>query len=260
MAWKKRINEVKSSLVRRREPEKATVDWNRHASAVLQRSKTRWLCCLLPHNSFHHVICHALMLPFHRILTTSSTASSLFASSHSRIYIRLAHNSGKPSALRHRDWGVVGRLSRPPALSEEEPNEEEEEGRKTAVRYQTDNYTPVSNPTPSRWSQHRASLKTKFPKGWAPPHKLSRAAMDGLRALHAHEPDTFTTPVLADKFRISPEAVRRILRGKWQPTQEQRARLLDREKRYRQDRIRSKRAMERMGKAENKWRKTGHQT
>jgi len=154
-------------------------------------------------------------------------------------------------------------LSRPPpALSEEAPNadEEEEEGGKTAVRYQTDNYTPVSDPTPSRWAQHRASMKTKFPKGWAPPHKLSRAAMDGLRALHAHDPDTFATPVLADKFRISPEAVRRILRGKWQPTPEQRARLLEREKQYRQDRIRSKRAMDRVGEAENKWRKAGHQT
>jgi Neugrin len=201
------------------------------------------------------------MLPsFYRTLTTSSRASNLVAS-YSRIHIRLTHNSGKPSALRHRDWGVVGRLSRPPALTEEEPNEEvEEEGGKTAVRYQTDNYTPVSNPTPSRWAQHRASMKTQFPKGWAPPHKLSRAAMDGLRALHAHDADTFTTPVLADKFRISPEAVRRILRGKWQPTPEQSARLLERERRYRQDRIQSKRAMERVGEKENKWRKTGHQT
>src|SRR6266576_84899 len=176
MARKNRRNEVKSSLVRRRKrkPEKATVDWNRHASAaVLQRSKPGG-CAAYCHNSFHHVICHALMLPFKRILTTSSRASNLFASSYSKIYIRLTHNSGKPSPLRHRDWGVIGRLSRPPALSEEEPNEEEEEGGKTAVRYQTDNYTPVSNPTPSRWAQHRASMKTKFPKGWAPPHKLSR--------------------------------------------------------------------------------------
>ena len=205
----------------------------------------------------------ALMLPFYRIFTTSSKASNL-VTSYSRIYIRLAHNSGKPSTLRHRDWGVVGRLSRPPALAEEEPNEDEDEdedeGGKRAVRYQTDNYTPVSDPTPSRWAQHRASMKTKFPEGWAPPHKLSRAAMDGLRALHTHDPDTFTTPVLADKFRISPEAVRRILRGKWQPTEEQRARLLERERRHRQDRIQSKRAMGRMGGAESKWRKTGHQT
>src|ERR1700679_3577502 len=198
------------------------------------------------------------MLPsyFYRILTTSSKAPNLVAS-HPRIYIRLAHNSGKPSALRHRDWGVVGRLSRPPALSEEEPNdeEEEEEGGKTAVRYQTDNYTPVSNPTPSRWAQHRASLKAKFPEGWGPPHKLSRAAMDGLRALHAHDPDTFTTPVLANKFRVSPEAVRRILRSKWQPTKEQTVRLLERERRDRQDRIRSKIALERAGETERKWRR-----
>jgi hypothetical protein len=137
--------------------------------------------------------------------------------------------------------------------------QQEEEGEKKAVRYQTDNYTPNSDPTPSRWAHHRASLKAKFPEGWAPPHKLSRAAMDGLRALHAHDPDTFTTPVLSDKFRISPEAVRRILRGKWQPTPEQRARLLERERRHRQDRIRSKSAVERAGATANKWRKTGRQ-
>jgi len=202
------------------------------------------------------------MLPFYRSLTSSSSKVPNLVSSYSRIYTRFTHSSGKPSVLPHRDWGVVGRLSRPPALSEEAPNEEEgeEEGKKTAVRYQTDNYTPVSDPTPSRWAQHRASMKTKFPEGWAPPHKISRAAMDGLRALHAHDPDTFTTPVLADKFRISPEAVRRILRGKWQPTQEQRVRLLERERRHRQDRLRSKRDMGRMGEAGNKWRKTGHQT
>ena len=84
--------------------------------------------------------------------------------------------------------------------------------------------------------------------------------MDGLRALHAHDPDTFTTPVLSDKFRISSEAVRRILRGKWQPTQEESARLLERERRHRQDRIRSRGATERTGKMESKWRKTGHRT
>ena len=217
-----------------------------------------------------------MLLPFfYRPLRPSNF---LVASSYSRICTRLAHNSGQPPTWRHRDWGVVGRLSRPPALSGDDepkprPKQEEEEeggggGGKKAVRYQTDNYTPGSDPTPSRWAQHRASLKEKFPDGWAPPHKLSRAAMDGLRALHAHDPDTFTTPVLADKFRISPEAVRRILRGKWQPTQEQRARLLERERRHRQDRIRLRRAQairERTGGTENKhnnkWkRKTGRQT
>lgn len=177
---------------------------------------------------------------------------------YSRLSLRCAHSSGRPSPLRQRDWGVVGRLSRPPTLLEEEP-EEEKDGKNSKVRYQTDNYTPTSDPTPPQWSQHRASLKTRFPEGWAPPHKLSRAAMDGLRSLHAHDPDTFTTPVLADKFHISPEAVRRILRGKWQPTQEQRAHLLDREKRQRQDRIRSRSAAERSGETGEKWRKGGGQ-
>jgi Neugrin len=154
--------------------------------------------------------------------------------SHSRLSFRLVHNSGQATRLRHRDWGVVGHFSRPSPLSEAEPDGEDDE--KKARRYQTANHTPESDPTPLRWAQHRATMKAKFPNGWAPPHKLSRAAMDGLRALHAHDPDTFTTPVLSEKFRISPEAVRRILRSKWQPTKEQHARLLQRERRHRYNR------------------------
>lgn len=195
------------------------------------------------------------MLPF--ILTRSCplAAPSKLVETYSRIPFRRAYNSGKPPpSLRLRDWGVVGHLSRLPSLSEEELDDKDDVKKK--VRYQTDNYTPKSEPTPSQWSHHRAALKAKFPEGWAPPHKLSRAAMDGLRALHAHDPDTFTTPVLADKFRVSPEAVRRILRGKWQPTPEQRVRLLERERRHRQELIRSRsaagRSVETTG---DKWRK-----
>ncbi|KAF8919746.1 hypothetical protein CPB85DRAFT_1153068, partial [Mucidula mucida] len=68
--------------------------------------------------------------------------------------------------------------------------------------------------------RHRQVIKEKFPDGWNPPRKLSREAMDGLRSLHQFEPDKFTTPFLADKFKISPEAVRRILKAKWEPTKE----------------------------------------
>ncbi|KAJ6543815.1 hypothetical protein B0H10DRAFT_1668915, partial [Mycena sp. CBHHK59/15] len=67
------------------------------------------------------------------------------------------------------------------------------------------------------WQAHRASMKAAFPDGWNPPRKLSRDAMDGLRRLHAANPDTFSTPALAARFRISPEAVRRILRSAWAP-------------------------------------------
>jgi len=109
----------------------------------------------------------------------------------------------------------------------------------------SDNQSPHRAPTPESWREHRAALREKFPDGWAPPRKLSRDAMDGLRTLHAHDPTTFSTPVLADKFRISPEAVRRILRSRWQPTREQRARMLERERQYRIDWIRQRREEER---------------
>jgi Neugrin len=39
--------------------------------------------------------------------------------------------------------------------------------------------------------------------------------MDELRALHAQDPYVWTTPQLAETYRVSPEAVRRILKSKW---------------------------------------------
>lgn len=100
-------------------------------------------------------------------------------------------------------------------------------------------------PTPSDYRAHREALKEAFPEGWSPPHKLSRQAMDGLRVLHMHDPETFTTPVLANKFRISPEAVRRILKSSWEPSPEQRARLVRREMKDKEEWIRQRRLAER---------------
>ncbi|KAJ7044111.1 hypothetical protein C8F04DRAFT_909802, partial [Mycena alexandri] len=88
---------------------------------------------------------------------------------------------------------------------------------------------PPTEPTPATWQTHRASLKEAFPDGWNPPRKLSREAMDGLRQLHRVDPETFTTPVLAERFRISPEGVRRILKSRWTPPPQRRAELLKRE-------------------------------
>lgn len=58
--------------------------------------------------------------------------------------------------------------------------------------------------------------------------------MDGLRALHHANPTVFSTPVLASKFKISPEAVRRILKSKWVPSKEREAELLASERRDKQ--------------------------
>ncbi|KAF8183162.1 hypothetical protein BJ912DRAFT_853725 [Pholiota molesta] len=79
---------------------------------------------------------------------------------------------------------------------------------------------PPATPTPHEYKAHRATLRKAFPAGWSPPRKLSRQAMDALRDLHRADPDQFRAPVLADRFKISPEAVRRILKSKWAPSAE----------------------------------------
>ena len=50
---------------------------------------------------------------------------------------------------------------------------------------------------------------------WNPRKKLSPDAMDGLRGLHEQDPVKYSTAVLAEQFKVSPEAIRRILRSKW---------------------------------------------
>ncbi|KAI9880699.1 MAG: Required for respiratory growth protein 9 mitochondrial [Pleopsidium flavum] len=68
------------------------------------------------------------------------------------------------------------------------------------------------------WQVQKLALIEKFGRqGWSPRKRLSPDALEGIRALHAQYPDKFTTPVLADQFKVSPEAIRRILRSKWRP-------------------------------------------
>lgn len=66
-----------------------------------------------------------------------------------------------------------------------------------------------------------------------------------MRQLHAHDPVTFSTPVLAERFRVSPEAVRRILRSRWEPGREERARMAKRDSRLREEWIGKRREEER---------------
>jgi hypothetical protein len=81
----------------------------------------------------------------------------------------------------------------------------------------------ISNKKAEAWRIQKAALNEKFKEGWSPPKKLSPDALDGIRHLHATAPDKFTTPVLAQHFEMSPEAIRRILKSKWQPTEDERA-------------------------------------
>lgn len=71
------------------------------------------------------------------------------------------------------------------------------------------------------WKAHREALKQKFPEGWQPRKKVSPDTMELIRALHHADPVTYSTPNLSQEFKLSPEAIRRILKSKWTPTEEE---------------------------------------
>jgi hypothetical protein len=59
--------------------------------------------------------------------------------------------------------------------------------------------------------------------------------MDVLRQLHRTDPETFSTPILAERFKISPEAVRRILKSKWEPCSERRTAMIVQERKQKEE-------------------------
>ena len=72
-----------------------------------------------------------------------------------------------------------------------------------------------------QWQIQKAALQEKFgSEKWNPRKRLSPDALDGIRALHAKFPDKLTTPILAEQFKVSPDAIRRILKSKWKPSEE----------------------------------------
>lgn len=119
-------------------------------------------------------------------------------------------------------------------------------------KYINDDWEP---PTKEEWMVQKAALKEKFPDGWNPRKRLSPDAMAGIRALNAQFPDKYTTPVLADHFKVPAEAIRRILRSKWTPRPEE---SVDRDMRWfkRGEKVWSRQAE--LGlKPPSKWRALG---
>jgi len=89
------------------------------------------------------------------------------------------------------------------------------------------------------WKKHKLALKEKFPGGWAPPKRISREAMDLLRTLHKVDPIVNSVPVLAQRFKISPEAVRRVLKSRFELSREEREKREIKRKEERQRQIES---------------------
>ncbi|KAK0387970.1 hypothetical protein NLU13_4214 [Sarocladium strictum] len=86
---------------------------------------------------------------------------------------------------------------------------------------------PTQEKLPS-WRIQKEALKEKFPEGWRPRKRLSPDALAGIRALNAQYPDIYTTAALSAKFEVDPEAIRRILKSKWKPSEEEQEKRLER--------------------------------
>ncbi|KAJ4989297.1 mitochondrion organization and biogenesis protein [Stagonosporopsis vannaccii] len=72
------------------------------------------------------------------------------------------------------------------------------------------------------WQAEKEAMKRKLDgEAWNPRKKLSPDTMEGIRHLHQTQPEKFTTPVLAEHFKVSSEAIRRILKSKWRPSDEE---------------------------------------
>ncbi|KAF2154182.1 hypothetical protein K461DRAFT_123923 [Myriangium duriaei CBS 260.36] len=72
------------------------------------------------------------------------------------------------------------------------------------------------------WQVQKAAIKDKLgDQTWNPRKRISPDAIAGVRSLHASDPNVYSTQRLAEYFQISPDAVRRILKSKWQPREEE---------------------------------------
>ncbi|KIV97907.1 hypothetical protein PV10_01607 [Exophiala mesophila] len=90
---------------------------------------------------------------------------------------------------------------------------------------------------PETWQVQKKALTKKFEGGWNPRKKLSPDAVEGIRGLHAQDPEKYSTESLSEHFKVSAEAIRRILKSKWRPKDE--AAMQERRERWarRHDRI-----------------------
>ncbi|KAK5045979.1 hypothetical protein LTR84_008765 [Exophiala bonariae] len=72
------------------------------------------------------------------------------------------------------------------------------------------------------WQIQKKGLLQKFKEeGWQPRKKLSPDTIEGIRGLHEQDPEKYSTPNLAEHFKVSPEAIRRILKSNFRPTEAQ---------------------------------------
>lgn len=128
--------------------------------------------------------------------------------------------SNPPQKVPSPDKGAKAKESPPPRKDSKAKKQSQSDRNTKRSNPKTDGTKPPKKKLEG-WQIQKESLNEKFPEGWNPRKKLSPDAVDGIRQLHGVAPAQFTTPVLAEKFKVSPEVIRRILKSKWRPTEEE---------------------------------------
>ncbi|EGE02868.1 mitochondrion organization and biogenesis protein [Trichophyton equinum CBS 127.97] len=123
----------------------------------------------------------------------------------------------------------------PPAKAEKETAEDTSLSKSTKPK--------PKKPLPA-WAVQKNALKEKFKEGWKPRKKVSPDTMESIRKLHSMDSVKFSTKNLAEEFKISPEAIRRILKSKWRATETEE---IDRRNRWEKRKIRIQEQMMELG-------------
>lgn len=106
------------------------------------------------------------------------------------------------------------------------------------------------------WQIQKHALEAKFgEQGWQPRKRLSPDTLDGIRALHTSNPAAYSTNILAQHFKVTPEAIRRVLKSKWRPNEEE---IESRRQRWEKRGVKKWKAMAEEGmRPPSKWRALG---
>ncbi|CAO3646153.1 unnamed protein product [Cunninghamella blakesleeana] len=79
-----------------------------------------------------------------------------------------------------------------------------------SIRYKTT--------SPFNSSRGTDQTTTSKKQDWKPIKRVSRTTMDKIRTLNKMKPDVYNAVTLATEFKLSTEAVKRILKSKFQPS------------------------------------------
>lgn len=157
------------------------------------------------------------------------TVSTRDSGKHKGSRTRTADDSSRKNA--GDAMGALGKLEgkkkkprwrdRPPSGIQEESVKSAKQSPKPTEHDERDQEQSTHEQRPP-WEAQKQALRLKFgSQGWMPRKRLSPDALSGIRTLHAQYPETYSTPTLAEHFKVSPEAIRRILKSKWTPNEEE---------------------------------------